>query len=138
MKKLRDVGIDVISLICDGPSCHFAMLHALGPRLQLPNIKPYFLHPWDKQKRIYIFLDVCHMLKLIRNTRGDGGILIDKDGDKICWAYLTELEKLQEKEGLRLGNKLKLSHIQWWQQKMKVNLAAQTFSASVADAIDYC
>ena len=45
---------------------------------------------------------------------------------------------MQEKEGLRLGNKLKLSHIQWWQQKMKVNLAAQTFSASVADAIGYC
>ncbi len=78
------------------------------------------------------------MLKLIRNTLGDGGILLDKDGNKICWAYLIELQKLQEKEGLRLGNKLKLSHIQWWQQKMKVNLAAQTFSASVADAIDYC
>jgi len=45
---------------------------------------------------------------------------------------------MQEKEGLRLGNELKLSHIQWWQQKLKVNLAAQTFSASVADAIDYC
>ena len=78
------------------------------------------------------------MLKLIRNTLGDGGILIDKDGNKICWAYLIELQKLQEKEGLRLANKLKLSHIQWWQQKMKANLAAQTFSASVADAIDYC
>ena len=56
------------------------------------------------------------MLKLIRNTLGDGGILIDKDGDKICWAYLTELQKSQEREGLRLGNKFKLSHIQWWQQ----------------------
>ena len=30
LKKLHDVGIDVISLICDGPSCHFAMLQALG------------------------------------------------------------------------------------------------------------
>ena len=45
LKKLHDVGMDVISLICDGPSCHFAMLHALGAQLQLPNIKPYFLHP---------------------------------------------------------------------------------------------
>ena len=138
LKKLHDVGIDIISLICDGPSCHFAMLRALGAHLNLPNIRPYFLHPLDKQKKIHIFLDVCHMLKLIRNTLGDGGILLDKDGNKICWAYLIELQKLQEKEGLRLGNKLKLSHIQWWQQKMKVNLAAQTFSASVADAIDYC
>ena len=138
LKKLHDVGIDIISLICDGPSCHFAMLRALGAHLNLPNIRPYFLHPLDKQKKIHIFLDVCHMLRLIRNTLGDGGILLDKDGNKICWAYLIELQKLQEKEGLRLGNKLKLSHIQWWQQKMKVNLAAQTFSASVADAIDYC
>ena len=38
----------------------------------------------------------------------------------------------------RLGNKLKSSHINWQQQKMKVNLAAQTFSSSVADAIEYC
>ena len=138
IKKLHDVGIDIISLICDGPSCHFAMLHALGAQLKLPNIRPYFLNPLDKNKKIYVFLDVCHMLKLIRNTLGDGGILYDKDGKTIAWAYLIELQKLQEKEGLRLGNKLKLSHIQWWQQKMKVNLAAQTFSASVADAIDYC
>ena len=114
------------------------MLHALGAQLQLPNIKPYFLHTLDKQRRIYIFLDVCHMLKLIRNTLGDGGIEIDKDGSKICWAYLIELQKWQETEGLRLANKLRLSHIQWWQQKMKVNLAAQAFSGSVADAIDYC
>ena len=78
------------------------------------------------------------MLKLIKNTLGDGGILYDKVGKTISWVYLIGLQKLQQKEGLRLGNKLKPSHIQWWQQKMKVNLAAQTFSASVADAIDYC
>ena len=78
------------------------------------------------------------MLKLKRNTLGDDGIEIDKDGSKICWTYLIELQKLQEKGGLRLANKLKLSHIQWWQQKMKVNLATQAFSGSVADAIDYC
>ena len=57
---------------------------------------------------------------------------------KIYWKYIVELQKLQEKEGLHLGNKLKAAHIQWRQQKMKVNLAAQVFSASVADAIEYC
>ena len=31
-----------------------------------------------------------------------------------------------------------MAHIKWKQQKMKVNLEAQTFSSSVADAIDYC
>jgi hypothetical protein len=33
IKKLHDVGSYIISLICDGRSCHFAMLHALGAQL---------------------------------------------------------------------------------------------------------
>ena len=78
------------------------------------------------------------MLKLIRNTLGEGGVLMDKDGNKVYWQYIIALHKLQDEEGLRLGNKLNLAHIQWWQQKMKANLAAQAFSSSVADAIEYC
>ncbi len=135
---MHDVGVDVISLTCDGPSCHFAMLRELGANMSPPNLKPYFVHPSDKKKKVYVLLDICHMLKLIRNTLADGGILVDGDGRKICWEYITALQKLQESEGLRLGNKLKQAHTNWWQQKMKVILAAQTFSASVADAIDYC
>ena len=78
------------------------------------------------------------MLKLVRNTLAEGRTLVDKDGRKILWQYIVELQKLQEKEGLRLGNKLKAAHVQWWQQKMKVNLAAQALSSSVADPIDFC
>ena len=138
IKKLHDVGVEVISLICDGPSCHFAMLRELGASMSPPNLKPYFTHPLDKKKRVYVLLDVCHMLKLIRNTLGNCGTLVDGDDQEICWEYLTALHELQQDEGLRLGNKLKQAHIKWWQQKMKVNLAAQTLSSSVADAIDYC
>ena len=83
IKKLHDVGIDIISLICDGTSCHFAMLNALGAELKVPYIQPYFLNPLDKEKKIYVFLDVCHMLELIRNMLGDSGILHDKDGNTI-------------------------------------------------------
>ena len=86
IKKLHDVGIYIISLNNNNnnnnnnmPLCHFAMLHALGAQLKLPNIRPYFLNPFDKNKKIYVFLDICHMLKLIRNTLGDGGILYDKN-----------------------------------------------------------
>ena len=98
---------------------------------------PYFLHPSNK-KKIYVLLDVCHMLKLVRNTLAEKEIILDKDGGKILWQYLVDLHKLQNDEGLRLGNKLKKAHIQWKQQKMKVNLAAQSLSSSVADAIEYC
>ena len=74
------------------------------------------------------------MLKLVRNTIAKSSILIDTDGKQIRWHYLEELQKLQDKEGLRLGNKLRLAHIQWWQQKMKVNLAAQALSSSTVTA----
>ncbi|XP_037801972.1 uncharacterized protein LOC119596716 [Penaeus monodon] len=81
---------------------------------------------------------MCHMLKVVRNTLADGGILVDLNGEHIRWQYIVELHKLQACEDLRLGNKLKLTHIEWRQQKMKVNLAAQVFSSSVTDALQYC
>ncbi len=45
---------------------------------------------------------------------------------------------LQTTEGLHAANKLKNPHIEWRKQKMKVSIAAQTLSNSVADAIDFC
>ncbi|KAJ8349455.1 hypothetical protein SKAU_G00245850 [Synaphobranchus kaupii] len=59
-----------------------------------------------------------------------------RDGKKIRWQYIEELNKLQEDEGLRLGNKIRMAHIEWRKQKMKVNLATQVFSRSVADALE--
>ena len=121
-----------MSVTCDGPSCHFSMLSEVGVKLDPTNLKVCLQHPCDETKNVFIFLEICHMLKLGRNTLGEYGLLVDKDGQKVLWQYITELHKL------RLGNKLKTVQIQWKQQKMKVNLAAQTFSASVADAIEYC
>ncbi len=91
-QETHDVGVDVISRVCDGPSCHFAMLRALRANMTPPQLHPYFTHPLDKTKRVYIFLDVCHMLKLIRNTLGDHKIFVDGDGQKIFWEYITELQ----------------------------------------------
>ena len=49
---------------------------------------------------IFVIVDVCHMLKLVRNTFAEWGLLIDGDGGKISWRYITELQKLQDNEGL--------------------------------------
>ena len=72
IQRLHDVGVKVISLTCDGPSCHFSMLSTLGATLKAPNMVPYFPHPEDKNENIYVLLDVCHMLKLVRNTLAEG------------------------------------------------------------------
>lgn len=114
------------------------MLQTLGANLQPPNTKVFFNHPADKTLKVHIVLDACHMIKLVRNTLGSYGIL--KDGDRNCinWNYIEQLEKLQAQQGLRLGNKLKSAHLQWTRQKMKVNIAAQTLSSSVADSLEFC
>ena len=91
IKKLHDSGVSVASLTCDGPSCHFPMMSALGAGLDPLKLQSFFPHPLEPGKMTYVLLDVCHMLKLTRNTLGAGDILVDKDGDKIYWQYKTEL-----------------------------------------------
>lgn len=138
LHKLHDIGVQVSTLTCDGPACNFAMLQALGADLKPPDVKPYFDHPANATIKVHVVLDACHMLKLLRNTLASYGILLDGDKNKVTWIYIEALHKLQEREGLRLANKLKSSHLMWIKQKMKVNLAAQTLSASVADALEFC
>ena len=135
--KLADIGILIESITCDGPSCHVTMLETLGATMKLPDLIPSFPHPSNSSHRVSVFLDICHMLKLMRNTLASYGILKDAEGNPIKWEYIKELNTLQETEGLRLGNKLKNAHIQWTKQKMKVNIAAQTLSSSIADAIEF-
>ena len=138
LKKLHEAGVDVVSLTCDGPPCNFSMISSLGASLDMDNFQTHFNHPLALNKKVYVLLDICHMIKLVRNTLGKGLILIDKDGGKISWQYIVELEKIQRQEGLRLGNKLKRSHIDFRQQVMKVSLATQALSKSRADAIEHC
>ena len=136
--KLHDIGVVISSVTCDGPSCNFAMFASLGVELKPPDIKAYFPHPADSSSKVFMVLDACHMLKLVRNCLASYGILKDWNVDKVNWNYNEQLHKLQESEGLTLGNKMRSANIQWIKQKMKVNLAAQTLSSSVVDAIQFC
>ena len=136
--KLHDIGANVRSLTCDGPSCHFTMIKELGGSIKHDDLRPYFRHPADPEVTVHVFLDACHMLKLFRNCLGECKTLLDQDKQSISWVPIEELQQLQKQEGLRLGNKLGRRHIDFKSNIMKVNIAAQTLSASVADAIEYC
>ena len=138
LQKLHVIGVEVVSLICDVPAGNLAMLKALGKRFVLNKLVTYFTHPWDPSCRVHVILDVCHMLKFIRSTLGDLKFRNDVDGNLIQWQYLVNLHILQESRGLHLANELRFAHINWHPQKMKVNLAAQSLSAGVADSLHYC
>jgi len=77
------------------------------------------------------------MLKLCRNTLRDYKQIFFHN-ESIQWQYFKELVKLQEESELHAGTKIRRRHINYFKEKMKVNLAAQTFSCSVADAFQYC
>lgn len=83
-------------------------------------------------------MDPAHMLKIVRNTLGDYAILYDKNGKQIEWQYFKDLVRLQEEGGVHLATQIRRRHVYYWKEKMKVCLAAQVLSASVADALLYC
>jgi hypothetical protein len=77
------------------------------------------------------------MLKIIRNCLASQGKLTDGDGNEILWIFFENLVNLQNIEGLHAATKLRKRHLQWAREKMKVKIAAQTFSNSVADCFSF-
>lgn len=137
ISQIYQTGAVIKSITFDGASTNISAANILGARLSWPNIKPYILHP-ETGDKIYILLDPCHMIKLCRNTLGDWGVIYDSEGHPIEWKYFTHLVVLQEEAGLHAATKIRKRHINYQNEKMKVKLAVQTFSESVADAIEYC
>jgi hypothetical protein len=100
-------------------------------------MNPCLPHPTVPQWNVYVIFDAGQMFKLMRNTLADKGCLTDKEGEQIRWQYLKDLYELQDMKGLKAANKLRKAHIEWYNQRMKVSLAAQSFSRSVAGAVDF-
>lgn len=134
---LHDLGGNVISVTFDGTSTNFAAAEILGANILKPlELKPYFNNPADETSKVYIVPDACHMVKLLRNVFADL-TLIDRNGKYINWFYIQNLNSLQNSEGLTLANKLRNKHVEFYQNKMKVSLAVQVFSKSVAEALKF-
>lgn len=137
LHQLHDTGIIIKTLTFDGASNNISMTSLLGANLDHTDLKPNFKDP-SSETNVHIVLDPCHMIKLIRNCLGDWGILFDKNNRPIKWVYFKHLVNLQNMSGLHAGTKIRTRHIRYHKEKMKVRLAAQIFSNSVADALEYC
>ena len=127
----------VTNITFDGASSNITMANKLGVDVMSLPANTSFTHPCLPEVDVHISLDACHMLKLARNALAEFQAFKTEDGQLIEWRYVSQLCSFQHHEGLSLANKLTLSHIQWQKENMKVKLAAQTFSASVADALEF-
>ncbi len=132
-----EIGLKVWCITSDGTSSNVATFKLLGCvfGLTYESMITKFKHPtlgYD----VFVMLDPCHMLKLARNTLASlGSIFAQNEG--IHWKFFKHLNEVQENHGMKLANKLTANHIMYEKHKMKVDLAAQTLSTSVADAIDF-
>ncbi|KAH9640876.1 hypothetical protein HF086_015215 [Spodoptera exigua] len=135
--KCFEADIDVVALTCDGHQTNFNALELLGCNFKPESLKTTFSHPANRSE-VAFFLDPSHVMKLLRNHLESKREFMDKDDLKIKWNYIEELNKLREKEGLHLANKLTRKHINFKNNIMKVKLATQVFSESVAVAIKAC
>ncbi|CAK8674242.1 unnamed protein product [Clavelina lepadiformis] len=131
-------GLNIVSVTCDGCSVNLQAMCQAGCKIgqSVAEIDGAFRHP-SKEDPIYFMPDPCHMLKLARNALADLGIIHDGEKQPIKWKHISNLHKIQQEEGLKFGNSLSVSHIEFQKHKMKVKFAAQTISSSVADAIEF-
>jgi hypothetical protein len=140
LKMVNGCGAKIVSLTFDGTVTNFSVGRILGAKLRPPDIVlvPWFLHPFSKE-RVHIFLDACHMVKLIRNTLCEWGRLRDNSNDtQIRWNFFEQLVNLQDSIGLHAANKITQRHLRFKTEIMKVKLAVQLLSDSVTDALDFC
>ena len=77
-------------------------------------------------------LGAGHMIKNVRNLFKHYGEIIWSGRGVVRWKYIALLESMQSLCGFRLGNKLTARHVNFEKMKMKVKLATQLLSDSVA------
>lgn len=110
----------------------------MGCNYDINDLKIAFPSGSTNNENIVTLFDPAHMIKLIRNTFGEKKKFLDFEKNEINFEYVQNLCFLQEKEGCHLANKLRKQHIFYFKQKMKVKLATQLLSQSVADALRFC
>jgi hypothetical protein len=130
---IKECNVVVTNVTFDGCPANFRMASALGCNLSIHNLDPCF-----GVEKTNILPNPSHMCKLIRNTFGEKRKLIDAENGIIDFSYVEQLNELQESEGLHIANNLRRRHIQFFKQKMKVKLATQLLSRSVAEALLFC
>jgi len=133
---VEGIGLSVAAMVMDGLSANVKMVKNFGCNLELGNLNPFFPNPANPLKKIAVIFDACHMVKLMRNTLHSYKAIAIPGKGIAQFEHFRKLHLTQEEEGLRAGNRLTARHVDFVCQKMKVKLAAQLFSASVAKALE--
>ena len=136
ISSLYEAKVNVVALVMDGLNANQKMANVMGCSLAVDDMRSSFPHPSDSSRLVHVFFDACHLLKNVRGALHALQEIVSSVGTA-KWKHIVLLQELQASEGLHAANKLTIKHIRFQKQKMKVKLAAQTLSASVASALRY-
>lgn len=144
IKEVNATGLKILATICDQSATNIAAINAL-----ISDSKASFFKKnieWKQEciilenKKIFPLYDVPHLLKGLRNNLLTKDLLYfdvdDKNEKVIKWEYFEKLYIADKSYGeLKIMQKITEEHINRDKiNKMKVKLAAQIFSHSVAVA----
>lgn len=114
------------------------MMQKLGAKIDSDEPDTQVLKDSSDGPPIQVIHDMAHSVKCVRNSWAKIKILKNSKGQEIDWNYIVKLYDLQCKEELVAANKLTSKHIHFENHKMKVVLATQIFSRSVAKSLKFC
>ncbi|KAH6944769.1 hypothetical protein HPB50_004973 [Hyalomma asiaticum] len=136
---LEKAGAIVDGIVCDGASTNRKMWSELGVNGKLDETKHLFEHPMCEDRKVYVFSDVPHLFKCIRNRLLKQRLLNVKGEWVKWWIYVAVYkEDLKNGGGLKVCPKITSRHVHPSNMElMRVKLATQVFSRSMASAIIY-
>jgi hypothetical protein len=130
--KLKQVGLYVRCVVCDQGSTNVAALRQLGYSESLPELKLL-----DADNKVYVIFDVPHLIKNVRNNFMKHHVTFGNGETFASWADITEFYSADKQHQIRLAPRLTDGHIDLTSaRKMRVRLAAQVLSHSVAAGIN--
>lgn len=136
---LEKAGAIIHGFVCDGATTNRSMWNILGISGSRSDSCNSFKHPLDPSRSVFAFSDTPHLFKCVRNRLQQQRYL-KKNGQWIKWEYYAEVYKEDQanKGGLKVCPKITHSHIYPSQcEKMRVKLATQVFSRSMAAGIQF-
>ena len=128
IQNTEEAGVWVCGIVCD--LGNYGLINSLG----VSPDHPYFTNPADQSRKIFVFPDAPHLLKLCRNHLIREGYQINENNT----IRREDLEKILEFDNneTRICPKLTSEHFDCeGSAKQKVRPAAQVLSHSVATAL---
>lgn len=129
IQRVHTTGLTVKLVVCDQGPGNRRAISSLGVSVDTP----YFCLP-ESNEKIYFMYDVPHLLKSIRNNLKKHDIFFN--GGIAKWVHLVQLYDAEQSMQVKSVPKLTRRHVQLPAfSSMRVNLAAQVFSHSVASSL---